>query len=115
MEATNNDSMNRSNAGATDYDVLVIGAGIAGEESALKLADMGFKVLLIEKEPSIGGKMILLSKVFPTLDCAACITTPKVSETARHPNITIFTLTEAESIVKEENNLFSVTLKKHPR
>ncbi len=115
MEATNNDSMNRSNAGTTDYDVLVIGAGIAGEESALKLADMGFKVLLIEKEPSIGGKMILLSKVFPTLDCAACITTPKVSETARHPNITIFTLTEAESIVKEENNLFSVTLKKHPR
>ena len=101
--------MNRSNAGATDYDVLVIGAGIAGEESALKLADMGFKVLLIEKEPSIGGKMILLSKVFPTLDCAACITTPKVSETARHPNITIFTLTEAESIVKEENNLFSLT------
>lgn len=115
MEATNNDSMNRSNAGTTDYDVLVIGAGIAGEESALKLADMGFKVLLIEKEPSIGGKMILLSKVFPTLDCAACITTPKVSETARHPNITIFTLAEAESIVKEENNLFSVTLKKHPR
>ena len=115
MEATNNDSMNRSNAGTTDYDVLVIGAGIAGEESALKLADMGFKVLLIEKEPSIGGKMILLSKVFPTLDCAACITTPKVSETARHPNITIFTLTETESIVKEENNLFSVTLKKHPR
>ena len=51
MEATNNDSMNRSNAGAIDYDVLVIGAGIAGEESALKLADMGFKVLLIEKEP----------------------------------------------------------------
>lgn len=115
MEATNNDSMNRPNAGTTDYDVLVIGAGIAGEESALKLADMGFKVLLIEKEPSIGGKMILLSKVFPTLDCAACITTPKVSETARHPNITILTLTEAESIVKEENNLFSVTLKKHPR
>ncbi len=115
MEATNNDSMNRLNAGTTDYDVLVIGAGIAGEESALKLADMGFKVLLIEKEPSIGGKMILLSKVFPTLDCAACITTPKVSETARHPNITIFTLTETESIVKEENNLFSVTLKKHPR
>jgi len=115
MEATNNDSMNRSNAGTTDYDVLVIGAGIAGEESALKLADMGFKVLLIEKEPSIGGKMILLSKVFPTLDCAACITTPKVSETARHPNITILTLAEAESIVKEENNLFSVTFKKHPR
>ena len=99
----------------TDFDVLVVGAGIAGEESSLKLADMGFRVLLIEKEPSIGGKMILLSKVFPTLDCAACITTPKVSETARHPNITLLTLTEAESIVKENNGLFSVNLKKHPR
>jgi len=99
----------------TDFDVLVVGAGIAGEESALKLADMGFRVLLIEKEPSIGGKMILLSKVFPTLDCAACITTPKVSETARHPNITLLTLTEADSIIKENNGLFSATLKKHPR
>lgn len=99
----------------TDFDVLVVGAGIAGEESALKLADMGFRVLLIEKEPSIGGKMILLSKVFPTLDCAACITTPKVSETARHPNITLLTLTEAESIIKEDNGLFSASLKKRPR
>jgi len=99
----------------TDYDVLIIGAGIAGEESALKLADMGFRILLIEKEPSIGGKMILLSKVFPTLDCAACITTPKVSETARHPNITLLTLTEVESIIKESSGLFSVILKKHPR
>jgi heterodisulfide reductase subunit A2 len=99
----------------TDFDVLVVGAGIAGEESALKLADMGFRVLLIEKEPSIGGKMILLSKVFHTLDCAACITTPKVSETARHPNITLLTLTEADSIIRESNGLFSATLKKHPR
>jgi len=99
----------------TDFDVLVVGAGIAGEESALKLADMGFRILLIEKEPTIGGKMILLSKVFPTLDCAACITTPKVSETARHPNITLLTMTEADSIVKESNGLFSATLRKHPR
>ena len=68
------------------YDALVIGGGIAGEETALNLAKMDYKVLLVEKELSIGGKMILLSKVFPTLDCAACITTPKVSETARHPN-----------------------------
>lgn len=97
-----------------DYDILVIGAGIAGEESALKLADMGYKVLLVEKEPSIGGKMILLSKVFPTLDCAACITTPKVSETARHPNITVLTLTKPEEIIRN-NGKFSVTLKKKPR
>ncbi len=97
------------------YDVLVIGAGIAGEESALKLADMGFKVALVEKEPSIGGKMILLSKVFPTLDCAACITTPKVSETARHPNIQVLTMTEPESIIKNEDGSFSAVLRKRPR
>jgi heterodisulfide reductase subunit A2 len=97
------------------YDVLVIGAGIAGEESALKLADMGYKVLLVEKEPSIGGKMILLSKVFPTLDCAACITTPKVSETARHPNIKVNTLTEVTEIARDSSGLFTVSLKKKPR
>ena len=56
---------------ATDYDVLVVGAGIGGMESALKLGDMGYKVLLVEKDASVGGKMILLSKVFPTLDCAS--------------------------------------------
>jgi len=99
----------------TVYDVLVIGAGIAGEESALKLADMGYKVLLVEKEPSIGGKMILLSKVFPTLDCAACITTPKVSETARHPNIKVHTLTQVEEITRDAKGMFSVSLKKKPR
>ena len=54
----------------TDYDALVVGSGIAGMESALKLGDMGYKVLLVEKEASVGGRMILLSKVFPTLDCA---------------------------------------------
>ena len=73
------------------FDALVVGAGIAGGEAALNLASTGFKVLLVEKELSIGGKMIMLSKVFPTLDCAACITTPKVSEISRHPNITIWT------------------------
>ena len=76
------------------YDALVIGAGIAGGEAALNLANTGFKVLLVDKELSVGGKMIMLSKVFPTLDCSACITTPKVSEISRHPNITIFTGSE---------------------
>ena len=61
------------------YDVLVVGSGIGGMESALKLGDMGYKVLLVEKEASVGGKMILLSKVFPTLDCASCISTPKMA------------------------------------
>ncbi len=55
-----------------EYDVLVVGGGIAGEEAALNLANQGFTVLMVEKDFSIGGKMIHLSKVFPTLDCAAC-------------------------------------------
>ena len=75
---------------------MVIGGGIAGQETALNLADMGKKVLLVEKGLSIGGKMIQLSKVFPTLDCAACITTPKMSETARHPNITLMLNSRSE-------------------
>ena len=77
-----------------NYDVLVVGGGIAGEETALNLANIGYKVIMVEKDLSLGGKMIHLSKVFPTLDCSACITTPKVSETARHPNIHIFTNSE---------------------
>ncbi|MEI6388894.1 MAG: FAD-dependent oxidoreductase, partial [Spirochaetota bacterium] len=71
------------------YDVVVVGGGIAGQEAALSLAAMDRKVLLVERGLSVGGKMIQLSKVFPTLDCAACITTPKMSETSRHPNIKV--------------------------
>jgi len=98
-----------------EYDVLVVGGGIAGGESALNLANLGRKVLLIERELSIGGKMILLSKVFPTLDCAACITTPKVSEIARHPNITIFTSTEAVKIDKKGEHRFEAVILRKPR
>ncbi len=98
-----------------EYDVLVIGGGIAGEEAALNLANIGYKVILVEKDLSIGGKMIHLSKVFPTLDCGACITTPKVSETARHPNIEIFTFSEVQDIEKHAENDFSATLIENPR
>ena len=77
-----------STAPAGEYDVLVVGSGIGGMESALKLGDMGYKVLLVEKEASVGGKMILLSKVFPTLDCASCISTPKMAASIHHPNVT---------------------------
>ncbi len=97
------------------YDALIIGAGIAGGEAALNLANNGYKVLLIEKDLSIGGKMILLSKVFPTLDCAACITTPKVSEISRHPGITIFTESEVTAIVKKGENHFEAKVIKKPR
>lgn len=97
------------------YDALVIGAGIAGGEAALNLANTGYKVLLVEKDDSVGGKMILLSKVFPTLDCSACITTPKVSEISRHPNITIFTGSRVDNIKKRENGEFTATIYTKPR
>ena len=96
------------------FDVLVIGGGIAGQESALNVANMGYKTLVVEKDLSLGGKMIHLSKVFPTLDCAACIATPKVSETARHPNITAYTFSEVQSVDRNENH-FKVTVIKKPR
>ncbi len=79
-------------------DVLVVGGGIAGLQSALDLADQGLKVLVVERQASIGGHMIGLSKVFPTLDCASCITTPKMSAAAHHENIAILTNTEVEGI-----------------
>lgn len=97
------------------YDALVIGAGIAGSEAALNLAVTGYKVLLVEKDLSVGGKMIMLSKVFPTLDCSACITTPKISEISRHPNITIFTGSEVGSIRKVSDNEFVAKVIKKPR
>ena len=84
-----------------DYDVLVVGSGIGGMESALKLGDMGYHVLVVEKEPSVGGKMILLSKVFPTLDCASCISTPKMAATIHHPNVTVLTDSEVDGIARD--------------
>lgn len=97
------------------YDTLVIGGGIAGQEAALSLADMNHKVLLVEKGLSIGGKMIQLSKVFPTLDCAACITTPKMSETARHPNITLMLNSEIDGISKNDDGDFDISVTNKPR
>jgi heterodisulfide reductase subunit A len=73
---------------------LVIGAGIAGIQAALDIADAGFKVFLVEREPSIGGHMSQLDKTFPTLDCSACIMTPKMVDVARHPNIELMTYAE---------------------
>jgi heterodisulfide reductase subunit A len=77
---------------------LVIGAGIAGIQAALDIADAGFKVYLVEREPSIGGHMAQLDKTFPTLDCSACILTPKMVDVARHPNIVLHTYSEVQSV-----------------
>ncbi|MBM3404778.1 MAG: FAD-dependent oxidoreductase [Bacteroidetes bacterium] len=96
------------------FDVLIIGGGIAGQEAALSLANMDYQVLMVEKGLSIGGKMIQLSKVFPTLDCAACITTPKMSETARHENITLALNSDIQDIRKNEKG-FDIEVLKNPR
>jgi len=81
-----------------NFDTLVLGGGIAGLQTALDLGDQGYKVAVVEKDASIGGKMIRLSKVFPTLDCASCITTPKMSAAAHHENITLFTYCDLTSL-----------------
>ena len=99
----------------TDYDVLVVGSGIGGMESALKLGDMGYKVLLVEKEASVGGKMILLSKVFPTLDCASCISTPKMAATIHHPNITAMTYSQVDGISRGPDGLFNASVTRKAR
>lgn len=96
-------------------DVLVVGGGIAGMQSALDLADQGYHVALVEKEPSIGGKMIMLSKVFPTLDCCSCITTPKMSAVAHHDNIDLLTYCEIRSISERADHRFAAQVVQKPR
>ena len=98
-----------------DYDVLVVGSGIGGMKSALKLGDMGFKVLVVEREASVGGKMILLSKVFPTLDCASCISTPKMAATIHHPNITTYTYSEVDGIQPDGDGRFRARITRKAR
>ncbi len=93
---------------------LVIGAGIAGIQTALDIADAGFKVYLVEKEPSVGGRMSQLDKTFPTLDCSACILTPKMVDVSRHPNIELITYSEVTQITGGAGN-FTATVKKKPR
>ena len=94
--------------------VLVLGGGIGGIQSALDLADSGFKVFLLEKNPSIGGVMAQLDKTFPTNDCSMCILSPKMVDVGRHPNVELLTYSELESIEGEQGN-FKVTIKKKAR
>ncbi len=77
---------------------LVVGAGIAGIQAALDIADSGRTVYLVEKQPSIGGHMAMFDKTFPTLDCAACILTPKMVQIGKHPNIKLMTSSEVEEV-----------------
>jgi len=95
-----------------NVDALVLGGGIAGMQAALDLADQSYQVALIEREPSIGGKMITLSKVFPTLDCCSCITTPKMSAVAHHPNIRLLTYCELQSVGEDGAGFRAAVLQK---
>jgi len=93
---------------------LIIGAGIAGIQAALDIADAGFKVYLVEKSPSVGGRMAQLDKTFPTLDCSACILTPKMVDCAGHPNIELMTYSEVEEVDGFVGN-FTVKVRKKAR
>ena len=94
--------------------VLVLGAGIAGMQTALDLAESGFKVYLVETTASIGGVMASLDKTFPTNDCAMCTIAPTLVGTGRHHNIEIITCADIDKVEGEAGD-FSVTVNKHPR
>ncbi len=106
--------MTDSRANSNIGDVLVVGGGISGIQAALDLATTGYKVYLVEKAPTIGGKMAQLDKTFPTNDCSMCIESPKFIECDRHPNIEILTYTEVDRVEGEAGD-FRVTLVKKPR
>ncbi len=94
------------------FDALVLGGGIAGLEAALNLAEQDFSVAVVEKDASIGGKMIRLSKVFPTLDCSSCITTPKMAAAAHHPRISLLTYCELQSLERRGDDLVALITQK---
>ena len=93
---------------------LIVGGGIAGIQAALEIANTGHKVYLVEREPSIGGHMAQFDKTFPTLDCSACILTPRMSEVGMHPNIKILSYSEVENVEGYVGN-FDVQIRKKSR
>jgi len=95
-------------------NTLVVGGGIAGIQAALEIANGGFHVYLVEREPSIGGHMAQFDKTFPTLDCSACILTPRMVEAGTHPNITLLTWSEVMNVSGYIGS-FNVTIKKKAR
>jgi heterodisulfide reductase subunit A len=106
--------LNEMSSGQQRFDAVVIGGGIAGLQAALDVADQGYRVLIVEREPSIGGKMIALSKVFPTLDCSSCICTPRMAAAAHHDNIVLLTYAEVAATRRTQRG-FEVTVLKKPR
>jgi heterodisulfide reductase subunit A-like polyferredoxin len=105
---------NQENLGDVTGAAIIAGAGIAGMQAALDLAESGIKVYLLDSAPAIGGTMAMLDKTFPTNDCAMCIMSPKLVEVGRHLNIELLTCTDLESIDGEPGNL-TVRLRQRPR
>ncbi len=95
-------------------NTLIVGGGIAGIQAALEIAEAGHQVYLVDKEPSIGGHMIQLDKTFPTLDCSACILTPKMTQVGSHPNVKLITFAEVVDVSGYIGN-FKVKIKKRKR
>ncbi|TET81063.1 MAG: FAD-dependent oxidoreductase [Candidatus Heimdallarchaeota archaeon] len=93
-------------------NILVIGGGISGIEAALSLGEQGYKIILVEKTPSVGGRMAQLDKTFPTLDCSICILAPKMVEVSRHPNVELLTYSEIQEVTGEAGNFNVKVLKK---
>ena len=110
--------MNKTGTTVSSQDaigaVMVVGGGIAGIQAALDLADLGFRVYLVEQGPAIGGKMAQLDKTFPTNDCSMCILSPKLIECQRNANIEIITLAEIREITGDPGR-FKVSVLKKPR
>jgi len=99
---------------AVEKRALVVGGGIAGIQAALDIAGMGYEVVMVEREPSIGGRMAQLDKTFPTLDCSACILSPRMVDIAQHPKIRLLTYSEIENVSGFVGN-FDITIRKKAR
>ncbi|GAI45139.1 unnamed protein product, partial [marine sediment metagenome] len=93
-------------------NIMVIGAGISGIEASLTLGEQGYKVILVEKSSSVGGRMAQLDKTFPTLDCSICILAPKMVEVARHPNVELLMYSEVQEVSGETGNFKVKVVKK---
>ena len=99
---------------SVNRSVLVVGGGIAGMQAALEVADSEHKVYLVERSPTVGGRMLQLDKTFPTLDCASCIGTPKMSEVGSHKYIKLMTYSEVVKVSGHAGN-FKVKIRKKAR
>ncbi|MFW9781507.1 MAG: FAD-dependent oxidoreductase, partial [Candidatus Heimdallarchaeota archaeon] len=93
-------------------NIMIVGGGISGIEASLTLAEQGYKVILVERTSSVGGRMAQLDKTFPTLDCSICILAPKMVEVSRHPNVDLLVYSEIQEVNGSEGEFDVKVLKK---